>query len=116
MLRRGLWLLAKQKKKASPTKDGAPTVINMIRGYDGVWKKVHQLPDLATFGQEGYKMSGLQIFQGMDDPVIQPRSFYPPEIFELAKVPEDAGAPKAPQRVHKPKKYNFKPKRPTIKR
>ena len=39
-----------------------------------------------------------------------------PRIFELAKVPEDAGKPKAPQRIHKPKTFTFKPKRPTIKR
>jgi len=104
-------LLAKQKKKTTSPGAVAPTVIHTLRGYKGRWQKVHLLPDLRTYGQEGHVMKGLQIFQGLPDPVVQPRSYYPPGIFQLAKMPLEPLPPKPPVRMHKPKTFAFKPAR-----
>ena len=38
---------------------------------------------LAPLHTEGHKLEGLQVFAGLDDPVVQPREYYPEQIFKL---------------------------------
>jgi hypothetical protein len=116
-MRAFLRLLAKKKNTAAkaPPKALGPVIINRIRGHNGTWKKVHLLPDLSTYGQEGYVMEGCQIFADLPDPVIQPRDYYPPEIFDLAQMPtEDDVSLKEPKRLYARKRFRYMPRPPKI--